>query len=165
MPDSLDDLEQQRAHILRQLAERDDLHAGSITRTGGQCGKSSCPCHRPNDPGHRPHPWLTYKVDAQSVTESFATPAAQRKAESEIETFHRHRELERSYVEVNAKICHARPVEDSTPTTEKKTAEAIEAEIGREVTRLLGLIFAERRQAAASLWGAFGVLPYSKSMP
>lgn len=120
MPDSLDDLEQQRADILRQMAELDDFRAGSITGTGGRCGKPSCHCHRPNDPGHRPHPRLTYKVDGKSVTESFATPAAQRKAEHEIETYRRYRELERSYVEVNAKICRGRPVEDSIAAPGKK---------------------------------------------
>jgi len=120
MPDSLDDLEQQRANILRQIAELEDFRAGSITGTGGRCGSPTCHCHRPNDPGHPPHPRLTYKVDGKTVTESFATPAEQRKAEREIETFRRYRDLERSYVEVNAKICHVRPVEDSIATAEKK---------------------------------------------
>jgi len=88
---------------------------------------------------------LTYKVNGKTVTESFATPAQQRKAEREIEAFRRYRQLERSFVEVNEKICRARPVED-TLTPEKKTAEAIQAAIAREVTTLLGRIFAERKQ-------------------
>jgi len=120
MPDSLDDLVQQRAEILRQIEELEDFRAGSITVTGGKCGKPSCHCHRPNDPGHRPHPRMTFKIGGKSVTESFDTPAAQRKAEREIEAFRRYRELERSYVEVNAKICRERPVEDGLASAEKK---------------------------------------------
>ena len=54
---------------------------------------------------------MTYKVEGKTITESFATPADQRKAEREIETFRRYRQLERSFVEVNEKICRARPVE------------------------------------------------------
>lgn len=64
---------------------------------------------------------MTYKVNGRTVTESFATPAEQRKAEREIETFRRYRQLERSFVEVNDKICRARPVEDA-PIPEKKRA-------------------------------------------
>jgi hypothetical protein len=120
MPESLADLEQQRAAVLRQISELEDFRAGSITGTGGRCGNPGCHCHRPDDPGHRPHPRLTYKVNGKTVTESFATPAEQRKAEQEIEGFRRYRQLERSFVEVNEKICRARPVEDTLTPQEKK---------------------------------------------
>lgn len=120
MPKLLADWEQERAAILRQIAELEDFRAGSITGTGGRCGNPGCHCHRPDDPGHRPHPRLTYKVDGKTVTESFATPAEQRKAEREIEAFRRYRQLERSFVEVNEKICRARPVEDTLAPEEKK---------------------------------------------
>lgn len=120
MPESLADLEQQRAAVLRQISELEDFRAGSITATGGRCGNSGCHCHHGDDPGHRPHPRLTYKVRGKTVTESFATPAGQRKAEREIETFRRYRQLERSFVEMNEKICRARPVEDTLTAQEKK---------------------------------------------
>jgi hypothetical protein len=120
MPESLADLEQQRAAVLRRISELEDFRAGSITGTGGRCGNPGCHCHRPNDPGHRPHPRLTYKVNGKTVSESFATPAEQRKAEQEIEAFRRYRQLERSFVEVNEKICRARPVEDTLTAQEKK---------------------------------------------
>ena len=105
MPDSLADLEQQRAAVLRQISELQVFRPGSITGTGGRCGNPRCHCHRPDDPGHRPHPRLTYKVNGKTVTESFRAPADQRKAEREIEAFRRYRQLERSFVEVNEMIC------------------------------------------------------------
>jgi hypothetical protein len=120
MPDPLAELEQQRAAVVRQISELGDFRAGSITGTGGRCGNPGCHCHRPGDPGHRPHRRLTYKVDGKTITESFATPAAQRKAEREIETFRRYRQLERSFVALNEKICRARPVEDALTPEEKK---------------------------------------------
>lgn len=120
MPDSLADLERQRAAVLRQISELEDFRAGSITGTGGRCGNPGCHCHLPDDPGHRPHPRLTYKVNSKTVTESFATPAEQRKAEREIEAFRRYRQLERSFVEVNERICRARPVKDGLTAEEKK---------------------------------------------
>jgi hypothetical protein len=120
MPESLTDLEQQRAAILRQISELEDFRAGSITGTGGRCGNPGCHCHRAGDPGHRPHLRLTYKVNGKTVTESFATPAEQRKTEREVETFRDYRQLERSFVEINERICRTRPVEDSLTAQEKK---------------------------------------------
>jgi hypothetical protein len=120
LPESLTDLEQQRAVVLRQILELEDFRAGSITGTGGRCGNPGCHCHRPGDPGHRPHPRMTYKIDGKTVTESFPTPAAQRKAEREVETFRRYRQLERSFVDINEKICRARPVADTLTPDEKK---------------------------------------------
>ncbi len=120
MPQSLADLEQQRAAVLRQISELEGFRAGSITGTGGRCGNPGCHCHGADDPGHRPHPRLTYKVNGKTITESFSTPADQRKAEREIEAFRRYRQLERSFVEVNERICRARPVEDTLTPQEKK---------------------------------------------
>ncbi len=120
MPESLSDLEEQRAAVVRQISELKEFRAGSVTGTGGRCGTPGCHCHRKGDAGHRPHPRLTYKVNGKTRTESFATPAGQRKAEREIETFRLYRQLERSFVEVNEKICRARPVEDTLTPQEKK---------------------------------------------
>lgn len=120
MPESLADLELKRAAVLRQISELEDFRAGSITGTGGRCGNPGCHCHRPADPGHRPHPRLTCKINGKTVTESFATPAKQRKAEREIAVFRHYRQLERSFVEVNEKICRTRPVEDTLTPQEKK---------------------------------------------
>ena len=113
MPIPLSTLELQRSSLLQQISELGDFRPGSITGTGGRCGTPSCHCHRPNDPGHAPHPRLTYKVDGKSVTESFASPAAQGKAEAEVAAFRRFQQLTRSLGEVNEQICRARPVEES----------------------------------------------------
>lgn len=120
MPDSLAALESQRAHLLDQFAELGDFRPGSITGTGGRCGNSNCHCHREGDPGHAPHLRLTYKLRGKSITESFPSPAAQRKAEREIAEFRRYQELDRTFVAVNEKICRQRPVEDALAPEEKK---------------------------------------------
>jgi hypothetical protein len=120
MPESLADLEQQRAAVLQHISELEEFRPGSITGTGGRCGNPGCHCHSPGDPGHHPHPRLTYKANGKTVTESFATPAEQRKVEREIGAFRRYRQLERSFVEINEKICRARPVADTLTPQEKK---------------------------------------------
>lgn len=120
MPQPLPDLEQQRSAILRQIVDLSDFRSGSITTTSGPCGKPNCHCHQPNQPGHGPNFRLTRKVNGKTVTETFSTPAELRKAQREVETYHRFRELSQQLLEINEKICCARPIEDSLTPQEKK---------------------------------------------
>ena len=120
MPDSLAALESQRAHLVEQFGALGDFRPGSITGTGGRCGNPNCNCHREGDPGHAPHLRLTYKVRRKTLTESFPSLAAQRKAEREIAGFRRYQQLSRTFVAVNEKICRQRPVEDTLTPEEKK---------------------------------------------
>lgn len=120
MPDSLPVLEMQRAAIQKQITQLGDMRAGSITTTGGRCGNPRCHCHEKDDPGHGPFCRLTRKVNGKTVTETFSIPAALRKAQYEIAEYHRFRELSRDLLEINEKICHARPVADTLTPEEKK---------------------------------------------
>ena len=120
MPESLVALEQQRSAILSRIVDLGDLRSGSITAIRGRCGKPECRCHQPNQPGHGPNFRLTRKVNGKTVSETFASPAELRKAQSEIDAFHRFRELSRELLEVNERICRARPVEDTLTPQEKK---------------------------------------------
>jgi hypothetical protein len=76
MPDSLTALEAHRHDVIAQFGKLGDLRRGSITGTGGRCGNPNCHCHGEKDPGHGPHPRLTYKVQGRTVTErvSLALP-------------------------------------------------------------------------------------------
>jgi len=120
MSDSLSALEAQRRNLIAQFGTLGDLRRGSITGTGGRCGTPGCHCHRQDDPGHDPHPRLTYKAQGKTVTESLGSPAAERKAEREIAEFRRYQEASRAFLEINEKICRARPVEDTLTAAEKK---------------------------------------------
>lgn len=120
MPESLLDLEKRRFQVLAEISALGDFRRGSISTTGGRCGTPGCHCHKPDDPGHDPHSRLTYKVEGKTVTESFPTPAAQRKAEREIAGFRTYQDLSRTLIETNEKICRARPVEETLTPQEKK---------------------------------------------
>jgi len=120
MMGSLQELEERRAGWLSQILELGDFRPGSINATQGRCGNPNCHCHKPGEPGHGPNLRLTYNVDGKTITESFATPAEQRKAERELAAFRRYQELSRALIEINAQICRARPVEDSLTPQEKK---------------------------------------------
>jgi hypothetical protein len=120
MPDSLLDLEKHRSEVLAEIAALGDFRRGSISGTGGRCGTPGCHCHKPEDPGHGPNLRLTYKMGGKTVTETFPTVAAQRKAEREIAGFRRYQELSRELVDTNETICRARPIEDTLTAQEKK---------------------------------------------
>ena len=120
MPDSLPSLLQQRDAILREILSLGDFRSGSITTTSGKCGKPNCRCHQVGSSGHGPNYRLTRKQGGKTVTETFSSPAELRKAQSEVNAFHRFQSLTRELLAVNEKICRARPVEDTLTPQEKK---------------------------------------------
>ncbi|HYL13117.1 MAG TPA: DUF6788 family protein [Terriglobales bacterium] len=120
MPESLSDLEQQRSVILEQMRRLPDFRSGSITATRGTCGKPTCRCHQPHHPGHGPNYRLTRKVKGKTVTETFASSAELHKAQREVEAYHRFRELAQALLEINERICRARPIEPELSPAKKK---------------------------------------------
>ena len=112
MPDSLSALEAQRADILRQISRLGDLRPGSICAVPRRCGKPTCHCAKPNDPGHDPQLRLTRKVNGKTVAESFASPAAFQKARAEINEYQSLQRLCAELVEINERICRLRPLEE-----------------------------------------------------
>lgn len=110
MPDNLSTLEDHRIQLLRQMARLGDFRTGSITGTVGRCGKPTCHCAQPRDPGHGPNFRLTRKVDGKTVTETFPSLVALHKAQREVAVFHHFLQLSRALIEVNEKICRLRPL-------------------------------------------------------
>jgi hypothetical protein len=111
MPDDLTTLEMQRSKLLEGFLALGDLRPGCITAVARRCGKPSCHCAKPNDPGHDPQFRLTRRVAGKTVTETFPNPAALRKAQQEVGEFRRFQKLSQELIALNAKICRLRPVE------------------------------------------------------
>jgi len=120
MPQSLSELEQERSLLASQLSRLGDLRPGSVTGIVRRCGKPSCHCAQPGDPGHGPTLRLTYKVQGKTISEALPTPASVRKAEREIAEFRKFQELSRSFLDVNEKICRLRPVEEQSLSGQEK---------------------------------------------
>lgn len=112
MPDSLTVLDAERGDLLKQFQSLGDLRPGSVTAVVRHCGKPTCHCAQPEDSGHGPQFRLTRKIGGKTVTESFSSPTAFRKAQREIQEFHRFQNLSAELVAVNEKICRLRPVEE-----------------------------------------------------
>ena len=120
MPPSLASLEIRRAELLHSIADLKDMRPGSIVSAVWRCGKPTCHCAQPDDPGHGPNTRLTYKWHGKTVTQALPTPAAVRKAEQEIAEFRNFQKFGQELVEVNEQICRLRPVEATLTPEEKK---------------------------------------------
>ena len=118
MANTLTELLEQKAAILQEFSQLGDFRPGSISATTGCCGNPRCHCHRPGAAGHGPHFRLTYKVHGKTITESFPNPAARQKAGREIAEYRRWQQLSSEFVETNASICRARPVEGEAASSE-----------------------------------------------
>jgi len=111
LPDSLPALEAQRTQILRQICALGDLRPGSISAVVRRCGKPTCHCAKPNDPGHDPQLRLTRSVNGKTVAESFASPAAFEKAHAEVHEYQRWQRLCAELVDLSERICRLRPLQ------------------------------------------------------
>ena len=120
MPESLPALEARRTELLHSIANLRDMRPGSIVGAVWRCGKPSCHCAQPDDPGHGPNLRLTYKWHGKTVTEALPNPAAVRKTEQEIAEFRHYQQLSRELVEVSEQVCRLRPVEETLTPEEKK---------------------------------------------
>lgn len=120
MPDPFPALLDERSTVLRHITELGDFQPGSITSATRRCGKPTCHCAKPDDPGHGPHFQLTQKVDGKTATQNLPSPAAVRKAEREIAEFRKFQTLTGELVDVNRKICRLRPVEQTEQTAQEK---------------------------------------------
>jgi hypothetical protein len=110
LPDSWSALEAQRTSILRQISALGDLRPGSISAVVRRCGKPTCHCAKPNDPGPDPQLRLTRTVNGKTVAGSFASPAAFHKAQAEVHEYQRWRRLCAELVAVSERICRLRPI-------------------------------------------------------
>jgi hypothetical protein len=120
MTKTLAGLEEKRSCLQNEILALGDFRSGSITSTGGRCGNPRCHCHKENDPGHGPYFRLTRKVEGKTITETFNTDAALRKARREVEEYHHFRQLSQQLLEVNEQICPLRPVQDNEVTEQEK---------------------------------------------
>ena len=120
MSDSELQLEKQRAELLKQISSVGDLRRGSITATSGKCGKPTCHCAKPGSVGHGPNYRLTRKVQGKTVTETFSSLVALKKAQREVAEFHQFQNLCEQVVVVSEQLCAVRPLDDTVSLQEKK---------------------------------------------
>ena len=122
MPDTLPELLDSRSYLLQELSQLGDFQPGSISSVHRRCGKPTCHCAQPHDPGHGPLRRLTQKIAGKALTQSLSSSSAVRKAEKEIAEFRRFQTLVQQLIEVNQKICRLRPIttHEAMPVKKKR---------------------------------------------
>ncbi|MBA4182261.1 MAG: hypothetical protein C0506_16890 [Anaerolinea sp.] len=105
----IDQLEQQRSLLYERLAQTGDFRRGTIGATYRRCGKTNCACADPRHPGHGPRHRLTRSLHGRTESIELRTPLALEKASREVANHRRFTALSQEIVEINERICEARP--------------------------------------------------------
>jgi len=109
MTRSLEELESQRAALLRALAQTGDMRRGSINEVFRRCGKANCCCADAGHPGHGPFYAYTTKVAGKTKTLQLRPGALLAKLEREVAEYKHFRATSDRVIEVNEQLCNARP--------------------------------------------------------
>ena len=106
MPLSSDDpsLEAQRDAVRHQLAHIGYFRPGTLAPRYVKCGKPTCRCAPEGAPGHGPYWLLTSEVNGQARCRSVPAAAVER-TQQQIAEYHRFRQLVKTLIEVNSRLC------------------------------------------------------------
>jgi hypothetical protein len=106
---SLPELEALRDQMYAQLAVVGDFRRGSVSVNYRRCGKPNCACAAPEHPGHGPRFLWTRSAGRRQTTGRQLTAGEVEKVRAEIARHAEFEEISRQIVEVNERICEARP--------------------------------------------------------
>lgn len=115
MKDTVEGLEGQRAKLLSELAQTGDMRRGSISENYRRCGKPGCCCTASDHPGHGPYYAFTRKVAGKTKTLNLRRGAVLAKIQREVGTYQQFRRTSQQLLEVNERLCDARPVGEVSP--------------------------------------------------
>lgn len=108
--ESIEHLEHQRAILYEKLKSLGDFRRGSISLNYRKCGKPNCACAQEGHPGHGPQLLWSTTIKGKSYAKSIKPGPEMQKYEEEIARYHTFLELCDKILEINEKICDARPV-------------------------------------------------------
>ena len=110
---SLPELEAERERLYAQLSEVGDFRRGSVSENWRRCGKPNCACAAPEHPGHGPRfLWTRSAGRRKTVGRQLATGEVG-KVRREIARHAEFATTVEQIIEVNEKICEARPAAGS----------------------------------------------------
>ena len=111
MGPSLAELEAERSRLYAELAATPDFRRGSLSTNYRRCGKPNCRCADPADRGHGPrHLWTRSVAGGPTRGRQVAPGAELDKVRGELAAHRRFAGLIEALIEVNERICEARPV-------------------------------------------------------
>ena len=108
MPDArnIDELERRRRDLLGELAEIGHLRPGRLVEKRRKCGKPTCHCARPGDPGHPG--WALVRRVGDRIVSRGVPRGALAETRTQIAEHARFKDLSRRLVEASEELCRAR---------------------------------------------------------
>ncbi|MCK5805735.1 MAG: hypothetical protein KAI66_23085 [Lentisphaeria bacterium] len=104
----VEQLEQQREEVRKQIADVGDLRPGSLVGRYRRCGKPNCHCAMPGAKGHGPSWSLTRAVGGKTITKVIPEGPLVDRTREQIAEYRRYKELVRHFVELSEQLCDAR---------------------------------------------------------
>jgi hypothetical protein len=96
--------------LYEQLAMTGDFRRGSVSENYRRCGKPSCHCAQPGDPGHGPrYLWTRTLPGGRGSTGRQLSADEVEKVRRELANYQRFAQVTDRIVQVNEAICEARP--------------------------------------------------------
>ena len=106
---SLPELEAERDRLYAQLSDVGDFRRGSVSENYRKCGKPNCACAAPDHPGHGPRFLWTRSAGRRKTVGRQLAAAEVEKVRREIARHAEFTSAVEQVIEVNEKICEARP--------------------------------------------------------
>jgi hypothetical protein len=106
---SLPELEAERNRLYAQLSGVGDFRRGSVSENWRKCGKPNCACAQPDHPGHGPRFLWTRSAGRRKTVGRQLAAAEAEKVRREVARHAEFAAAVEQVIEVNEKICEARP--------------------------------------------------------
>jgi hypothetical protein len=118
----VNELFERREVLKSEIAGIGDLRPGSLVGRFRKCGKPTCHCAQPGDPGHGPSWSLTKVVEGKTVTRVIPAGPAVEQTQAQIEECRRLRRLTQELIDVSEALCEAQlePLAEEPVTVKKK---------------------------------------------
>jgi hypothetical protein len=110
---SLPELEAERDRLYAQLSQVGDFRRGSVSENWRKCGKPNCACAAPDHPGHGPRFLWTRSAGRRRTVGRQLAAAELEKVRRELSRHAEFAALSERIIEVNERICEARPAAGS----------------------------------------------------
>ena len=126
MAETLESLERKRETLYRKLHGVGDIRRGLVSDNFRKCGKPNCACAQEGHPGHGPQHLWNATIKGKSHAKNLKEGPELRKYLNETANHRIFRALCEEIIEVNERICEARPlldteVDDESATLKKKS--------------------------------------------
>ena len=105
----LPELEAERDRLYAQLSTAGDFRRGSVSENWRKCGKPNCACAAAGHPGHGPRFLWTRSAGSRRTVGLQLAAAEVEKVRREIARYAEFTAAVEQIVEVNERICEARP--------------------------------------------------------